>query len=54
MQEMLFTPEDVQDRLFWKSRIRAAYPTWWEKAKKKKKDFRETQPEVNSDLRITI
>ena len=27
MQEMRITPEDAQDRTFWKSRIRAADPT---------------------------
>ena len=36
MQELRITPEDAQDRTFWKSRIRAADPTLWEKAKKKK------------------
>jgi len=37
MQALRITPEDAQDRTFWKSRIRAADPTYWEKAKKKKK-----------------
>ena len=37
LQTLLITPEDEQDRTFWKSRIRAADPTYWEKAKKKKK-----------------
>ena len=36
MQELRITPEDAQDRTVWKSRIRAADPTYWEKAKKKK------------------
>ena len=36
MQELRITPEDAQDRTFWKSRIRAADPTYWENAKKKK------------------
>ena len=27
MQELRITPEDAQDRIFWKSRIRAADPT---------------------------
>ena len=27
MQELRLTPEDAQDRTFWKSRIRAADPT---------------------------
>ena len=27
MQELQITPEDAQDRTFWKSRIRAADPT---------------------------
>ena len=27
MQELWITPEDAQDRTFWKSRIRAADPT---------------------------
>ena len=36
MQALRITPEDDQDRSFWKSRIRAADPTYWEKAKKKK------------------
>ena len=28
--------KDAQDRTFWKSKIRPADPTYWEKAKKKK------------------
>ena len=36
MQELRITSEDAQDRTFWKSRIRAAEPTCWEKAKNKK------------------
>ena len=35
MQELRITPEDAQDRTFWKSSIRAADLTYWEKAKKK-------------------
>ena len=35
MQELQITSEYAQDRTFWKSRIRAADPTKWEKAKKK-------------------
>jgi len=37
MQELQVTPEDAQDRTFWRSRIRAADPTNREKAKKKTK-----------------
>ena len=33
MQELWITLEDAQDRRFWKSRIRAADPTSWEKKK---------------------
>ena len=36
MQALRITPEDAQDRTFWKLRIRAADPTLWEKPKKKK------------------
>ena len=35
MQELRITPEDAQDRTFWKSRIPVADPTEWEKAMKK-------------------
>ena len=35
MQTLRITPEDAQDRTFWKSRIQAADPTLREKAKKK-------------------
>ena len=37
MQELRMTPDDAQDRTFWKSRIRAADHTLWEKAKKNNK-----------------
>ena len=39
MQALRITPEDAQDRTFWKPRIRAADPTLWEKAKKKEEDI---------------
>ena len=39
MQELRVTPEDAQDRIFWKSIIRAADLTVWEKAKKKRKNY---------------
>jgi len=35
MQELCITWEDAKDRTFWKSRIRAADPTLWEKAKRR-------------------
>ena len=38
MQALRITPEDVQDRTFWKSRIRAADPTMWGKAKRRRKE----------------
>ena len=37
MQALRIIPEDAQDRTFWKSRIRAADRTYWEKTKKKTK-----------------
>ena len=37
MQTLRITPEDAQDRTFWK-RVRAADPTWWEKAKEEKEE----------------
>ena len=37
MQALRITPEDAQDRTFWKSRILVVDPTLWEKAKMKKK-----------------
>ena len=37
MQALRITPEDAQDRTFWKSRILAVDTTLWEKAKMKKK-----------------
>ena len=36
MQSLRITPEDAQGSTIWKSRIRAADPTKWEKPKKKK------------------
>ena len=37
MQALRITPEDAQNRTFWKSRIAAADPTYGEKAKKKRR-----------------
>jgi len=37
MQALRITPDDAQDITLWKSKIRAADATYWEKAKKKKK-----------------
>ena len=44
MRELRFTPEDAQVRTFWRSRIRAADPIYWEKARKKKKPVWLTSP----------
>ena len=44
-QALRITPQDAQDITLWKSRIRPADATYWEKAKKKKKE-REDQDKI--------
>ena len=38
MRELRITPGKAQDRTFWRSRIRVADPTWWENARRNKKN----------------